>query len=138
MICARPPSSSKATVPLGADSRTAGAGRACGCWGVSAARDTEPPVAARASTVKMNALFMVLLGSPWLLDVEGKIVDDERCLEGGILGRGQVDTNGLPDVRREVERLLSISRARVEVRVGGQRLEEGAGRIPDLHLQGVK
>src|SRR5436309_16095363 len=72
-----------------------------------------------------------------LLDVEGEIVDDEGGLFDGVLGAGQVDADGLPLVRQEVERLLRITRARIEVGVGGERREERARGVADLHLEGI-
>src|SRR4051794_1516940 len=106
MICTRQSSSSKMTVPFWADSSRAGPAAGCG-WAFWAACNAEPPIKVRASVANVHARFMVLLDSSWLLHVQGEVVDDEGGLLERILGADQVDANGLADVRRQVEGLLS-------------------------------
>src|SRR5437762_5995347 len=72
-----------------------------------------------------------------LLDVESGVVDDERGLEARVLRGGEEDLDGLALVRGHVEALLRVAGVLVQVRVRGERREDGAGGVPDLHLHRV-
>ena len=73
-----------------------------------------------------------------LLHVQGEIIHDEGRLQRAVLGSDQVDLNGLALERADVEGLLRVAGVLAQVRVRGQRRQDGAAAVADLHLEGVE
>src|SRR6266404_3952120 len=72
-----------------------------------------------------------------LIHVERKVVDDKRRLQSLVFSTEQIDLNGLPFVRAEVERSLRIRKLRTEIRVVCQSGQHRTGRIAKLNRQFV-
>ena len=70
-----------------------------------------------------------------LLNVQRKVVYDERGLPGAILGRGEIDAYGLSLVGDHIKGHLRIACVLIDVGVGGQSRKDGVARIADLHLE---
>src|SRR5579859_5131131 len=77
------------------------------------------------------------LGITHLLHAEGAVVDHEGGLLLAVLAAGELQRDGPADVGRQVERPLGVTDVVVEVRVGGQRAQDGAAGVEDLSLEGV-
>src|SRR5258706_14027855 len=86
------------------------------CFQVAVVATTQP---ARKRTLKRTASRGArLAASRRLLHVEREIIDDEGCLEGGVLRADKVDLDRLPLVGEKVEGFLAEARGGVHVRVG--------------------
>src|SRR5207244_3779463 len=76
--------------------------------------------------------------SPRLLNVEREVVDDERRLQSAVLGADEVDLNGLPFIRGQIETLLNIPAIRIEIRIRGQRGQDRSAAIANLHVERIE
>src|SRR5215207_11324699 len=66
-----------------------------------------------------------------LCDVEGRVVDGERRLQGAVLAAQEVDANRPPPVGEKVEGLEDVARRPVQVRVVGERPQRRVIRVAD-------
>src|SRR5688572_28226417 len=72
-----------------------------------------------------------------LVDVQRRVVDDERGLQRAVLGRVETDADGLTSVCEKVERLQHVAGVLVQVRVRGQGRIRRAAVVADLDAEGV-
>src|ERR1035438_1354665 len=78
---------------------------------------------------------------PWLqaglLDVEVDVVKDEGRLPAAVFRAREIELHGLSLIGAQVEGVLGVARALVQVREGGQGRQDSAAAVPHLGLEDV-